>query len=122
MSQKYVLWNSEQDENTEVLPNSSLKKMVYFGEHSRNYRFPNIEVNKENQTKLQNLVEEYKELIEQEENKALDLKTFFAGKQINLEQVDEFEEPRDIFILLIYFKEVCNLGEFEPVSVLEKPE
>lgn len=120
MPKKYIMLNSVQAENTEVLPESSLKKMVYFGENSKNYRFPDIKVNKKNQAKLENLVEEYKGLIEQEGNKDLDLITFFQGKQINLEHVDEFEEPRDVFILLIYFKEVCNLTEFEPVSVVEK--
>lgn len=120
MRKKYIMLNSEQAENTEVLPESSLKKMVYFGENSKNYCFPDIKVNKENQTKLQNLVEEYKGLIEQDRNNDLDMITFFQGKQINPEHVDEFEEPRDVFILLIYFKEICNLAEFEPVSVVEK--
>ncbi len=88
-------------------------------ENSRNYRFPNVEANAENQDKLQKLVDEYSALIGQEENKDLDLKTFFAGKQIDIEHVDEFEEPRDVFILLIYFKEVCKLKDFEPVAVIE---
>jgi AraC family transcriptional regulator len=96
--------------------------MVYFGENSKNYRFPDLEVNEENQVKLQKWIEEYTELIEQEENKNLDMLSFFKGKQIKIEHVDEFEEPRDVFILLIYFKEVCKLADFEPVSVVEKQE
>ncbi|MDP4161040.1 MAG: hypothetical protein Q8911_14975, partial [Bacillota bacterium] len=102
------------------LPESSLKKMVYFGKNSANYRFPDIEVNEENKAKLQKLVEEYNVLIGKDENKDLNLMNFFKGKGINIEHVDEFEEPREVFILLIYFKEVSKLADFEPVPVIEK--
>lgn len=115
MSKKYIMLRSEEEAAAE----STLKEMICFGENSRNYRFPDMEVNDENQGKLQELVDEYSALIGQAENKDLDLKTFFAGKQINIEHVDEFEEPRDVFILLVYFKEVCKLMDFEPVAVIE---
>lgn len=98
---------------------STLKEMICFGENSKNYRFPDMEVNDENQNKLQELVNEYSALIGQEENKDLDLKAFFEGKKINIEHVDEFEEPRELFILLVYFREVCKLTDFEPVAVIE---
>ncbi|MEL1135436.1 hypothetical protein AAC978_09635 [Desulfitobacterium sp. THU1] len=98
---------------------STLEFMVYFGENSANYRFPDIEVNDDNQAKLQKLVNDYHTLIKQEENKELDLETFLAGKQIKIEHVDEYEDPRDVFILLSYFKEVCTLDDFEPLAVVE---
>lgn len=117
MSKKYIMLRPE--EEAEAERESILKEMIFFGENSPNYCFPDLEVTAENQAKLQKLVDEYKVLIEREENKDLDLETFFAGKQINIERVDEFEEPRDMFILLIYFKEVCKLADFEPVAVIE---
>ncbi|MDO0824633.1 hypothetical protein [Desulfosporosinus nitroreducens] len=117
MSKKYIMLRPEEEAAAEA--ESTLKEMICFGENSRNYRFPDMEVNDENQDKLQELVDEYSALIGQEENKDLDLKAFFAGKQINIEHVDEFEEPRDVFILLVYFKEVCKLTDFEPVAVTE---
>ncbi|SHI23548.1 hypothetical protein SAMN02746098_03230 [Desulfosporosinus lacus DSM 15449] len=117
MSKKYIMLRPEEETAAEA--ESTLKEMICFGENSSNYRFPDMEVNDENQNKLQKLVDEYSALIGQEENKDLDLKAFFAGKQINIEHVDEFEEPRDVFILLVYFKEVCKLTDFEPVAVIE---
>lgn len=120
MAKKYIMLSPE--EEAAAGAEATLKEMIYFGENSTNYRFPDIKVNDENQAKLQKLVDEFKVLTEQEESKDLDLKSFFAGKQINIEPVDEFEEPRDLFILLIYFKEVCKLTDFEPVAVIEKAE
>lgn len=120
VQKKYVMWNSEQLGDAAKLPESALKVMAYFGENSPNCRFPGIEVNEENQAKLQRLVEEYHLLKEEEEHKELSLISFFKGKGINIEHVDEFEEPREIFILLIYFKEICKLTDFEPVAVIEK--
>ncbi|AFQ43544.1 hypothetical protein [Desulfosporosinus meridiei] len=117
MSKKYIMLRPEEEAAAEG--KSTIKDMFCFGENSSNYRFPDVEVNAENQNKLQELVNEYSALIEQEENKDLDLKTFFAGNQINIEHVDEFEEPRDVFILLVYFKEICKLRDFEPVAVME---
>ena len=117
MSKKYIMLKPEEEAAAKV--ESTLKKMIYFGENSRNYRFPDIEVNDENRNKLQKLVDEYSALIGQEENKGLDLKAFFAGKQINIEHLAEFEEPRDVFVLLVYFKEVCKLTDFEPVAVID---
>jgi len=117
MSKKYIMLRPEKEAAAEA--ESTLKEMIYFGENSTNYCFPDTEVNDENQDKLQKLVNQYSALIGQEENKDLDLKTFFVGKQINIEHVDEFEEPRDVFILLFYFKEVCKLMDFEPVAVIE---
>ena len=117
MAKKYMMLRPEEEAAAEA--ESTIKEMFCFGENSSNYRFPDVEVNDENQNKLQELVNEYSALIGQEENKDLDLKTFFAGKQIKIEQVDEFEEPRDLFILLVYFKEVCKLRDFEPVAVIE---
>lgn len=117
MSKKYIMLKPEEEVAAEK--ESAIKEMICFGENSSNYCFPDMEVNDENQNKLQELVNEYSALIGQEENKDLDLKAFFAGKQINIEQVDEFEEPRDLFILLVYFKEVCKLRDFEPVAVME---
>ncbi|SHN51525.1 hypothetical protein [Desulfitobacterium chlororespirans] len=118
MAKRYIMLRPEEEAAAET--ESTLKEMICFGDNSKNYRFPEVEVNDENQVKLQKLVDEYNLLIGQEENKDLDLKTFFAGKQIKLEHVDEFEEPRDMFILLIYFKEVCKLADFEPVAVIEQ--
>lgn len=118
MAKKYIMLKPEEEAAAEA--ESTLKEMICFGENSKNYRFPDIEVNEENQVKLQKLVDEYNVLMGQEENKDLDLKTFFAGKHINIEHVDEFEEPQDMFILLIYFKEVCKLTDFEPVAVIEQ--
>lgn len=118
MAKNYLMLRPEEEAAAEA--ESTLKEMICFGENSKNYRFPDIEVNDENQVKLQKLVNEYNVLIGQDENKDLDLKTFLAGKQINIEHVDEFEEPRDVFILLIYFKEVCKLTDFESVAVIEK--
>ncbi|MDR3601751.1 MAG: hypothetical protein P4L49_14920 [Desulfosporosinus sp.] len=115
MSKKYIMIRPEEEAAAE----STLKEMICFGENSRNCRFSDIEVNDENQNKLQELVNEYSALIGQEEYEDLDLKTFFAGKQIKIEHVDEFEEPRDVFILLVYFKEVCKLTDFESVAVVE---
>ena len=117
MSKKYIMLKPEEEAAAKA--ESTLKMMIYFGENSRNYRFPDVAVNDENQYKLQKLVDEHNALIGQEENKDLDLKTFFAGKQINIEHMDEFEEPRDVFVLLVYFKEVCKLTDFEPVAVIE---
>lgn len=117
MSKKYIMLRPEEEAAAEG--ESTIKEMFCFGKDSSNYRFLDVEVNDENQNKLQELVNEYSALIEQEEYKNLDLKTFFAGKQINIEHVDEFEEPRDVFILLVYFKEVCKLKDFEPVAVIE---
>ncbi|MDQ7096713.1 hypothetical protein REC12_24270 [Desulfosporosinus sp. PR] len=117
MSKKYIMLKPEEESAAEA--ESSIREMICFGENSKNYRFPDMEVNAENQERLQKLVDEYSALIGQEENKGLDLKAFFAGKQINIEHVDEFEEPRDLFILLVYFKEVCKLRDFEPVAVIE---
>ena len=117
MSKKYIMLRPEEEATAEA--ESTLKEMICFGENSSNYRFPDIEVNDENQDKLQKLVDEYSALNGQEEDKDLDLKTFFTGKQINIEHVDEFEEPRDVFILLVYFKEVCKLKDFESVAVIE---
>lgn len=117
MSKKYIMLRPEEEAAAET--ESNVKEMFCFGENSSNYRFPDVEVNDENQNKLQELVNEYSALIGQEENKDMDLKEFFARKQINIEHVDEFEEPRDVFILLVYFKEVCKLTDFEPVAVIE---
>ena len=117
MSKKYIMLSPEEEA---AVDESRIKEMIYFGENAKNYRFPDIPVNEENQAKLQELVNEYNELIEQPENKELDLKTFFAEKHINVEQVDEFEELRDLFILLVYFKEVCKLTDFEPVAAIEE--
>lgn len=117
MSKKYIMLRPEEEAAAEA--ELTVKEMFCFGENSSNYRFPDVEVNDENQNKLQDLVNEYSALIEQEENKNLDLEVFFAGKQIKIEHVDEFEEPRDLFILLVYFKEVCKLKDFEPVAVIE---
>jgi len=119
MQKKYVIWNSEKPGDATKFPESALKEMVYFGENSSNCRFPNIEVNEENQAKLQKLVEEYN-LLKEEERQELSLISFFQGKGINIEHVDEFEEPRKIFILLIYFKEICKLMDFEPLLAIEK--
>lgn len=115
MSKKYIMLRPEEEAAAET--NSTLIEMIYFGENSKNYRFPDVEVTEENQVKLQNMVNQYKVLIEEEKYKDLDLKTFFAENQINIEHVDEFEESRDVFILLNYFKEVCKLTDFEPVAV-----
>lgn len=117
MSKKYIMLRPEDEAAWEM--ESTVKEMFCFGENSSNYRFPDIEVNDENLNKLQDMVNEYSTLIEQKENKYLDLKAFFTEKQIRIEHVDEFEEPRDIFILLVYFKEVCKLKDFEPVAVIE---
>lgn len=117
MSKKYMMLKPEEEAAAEA--DSTLKEMFCFGKDSSNYRFPDVEVNDENQNKLQELVNEYSALIEQKENKDLDLKAFFEGKQIKIEHVDEFEEPRDVFILLVYFKEICKLTDFEPVAVIE---
>jgi len=118
MLKKYIMLRPEEEATAEV--ESTLKEMICFGENSSNYRFLGMEVNNENQDKLQKLVDEYSALIGQEENKDMDLKEFFAGEQIIIEHVDEFEEPRDVFILLVYFKEVCKLTDFEPVAVIER--
>lgn len=120
MQKEYVMWNPEQPRDADK-SESALKEMMYFGENSLNCRFTGIEVNEESQAKLQKLVEEYYLLKEEEEHKELSLMSFFKGKGIHIEQVDEFEEPREIFILLIYFKEICKLTDFEPVTVIEKP-
>ncbi len=121
MQKKYVMWNSEQPGDAAKLSKSDFKEMAYFGENSPNCRFPGIEVNEENQAKLQKLVEEYYLLKEEEEHKELSLMSFFKEEGINIEHVDEFEEPREIFILLIYFKEICKLTDFEAVPAIEKP-
>ncbi|WP_088186882.1 hypothetical protein [Desulfosporosinus sp. FKA] len=119
MQKKYVIWNSEEQGDVTKFPKSSFKEMVYFGENSSNCRFPNIEVNEENQAKLLKLVEEYN-LLNEEERQELNLISFFKEKGINIEHVDEFEEPREIFILLVYFKEICKLSDFDPLLALEK--
>ncbi|AGA67922.1 hypothetical protein Desdi_0376 [Desulfitobacterium dichloroeliminans LMG P-21439] len=115
---KYIMLKPE--EEAVAAAASTLEFMVYFGENSTNYRFPEIEVNDDNQAKLQKLVNDYHALIKKENDKDLDLKTFLAEKQIKIENVDEFEEPRDMFILLTYFKEVCTLDDFAPLAVVEK--
>lgn len=119
MQKKYVMWNSEELGDATKFPEFALEEMVYFGENSSNCRFPNIEVNEENQAKLQKLVEEYN-LLKEEERQELSLISFFKGKGINIEHVDEFEEPRKVFILLIYFKEICKLTDFEPLLAIDK--
>ncbi len=119
MQKKYIMLDSEKLGDAGKFPESALKEMVYFGENSNNCRFPNIEVNEENQAKLQKLVEEYN-LLKEEEGQELSLISFFKGKGINIEHVDEFEVPRKIFILLIYFKEICKLTDFDPLLAIEK--
>lgn len=120
MQKKYVMWNSEQPRDATKSQESALKEMHYFGENSTNCRFPNIEVNEENQVKLQKLVEEYDLLKEEEGGQELSPISFFKEKGIDIEPVEEFEEPREIFILLIYFKEICKLSDFETVLVIDK--
>ena len=117
MVKNYKMLQPEEEAAAEA--SGTLQEMIYFGKNAKNYRIPGIEVNEENQAKLQRLADEYKDLILQEKHKDLDLKTFFAEKGINLEFVEEFEEPRDVFILLNYFKEFCTLRDFEPVAVME---
>ena len=70
--------------------------------------------------KLQKLVEEYDFLKEEEGGQELSPVSFFKEKGIDIEPVEEFEEPREIFILLIYFKEICKLSDFETVLVIDK--
>jgi hypothetical protein len=120
MQRRYVMWNSEQPGAAMKLPESALKEMVYFGENSTNFCFPNIEVNEENQLKLQKLVEEYYLLKKEKEGQEFSPLSFFKAKGIHSEYVNEFEEPREIFIFLNYFKEVCKLSDFEPVLAMEK--